>query len=148
MNNSFLNLKISLPQKYVGNWNSLQLKRKAVYHKFIAIIIIVVEHYTRRTYKGNSINVNKCMRELKEFFPFLAVFAAGSTYHSIQAACYHAPYVCMLGAPYQHVHKATQNDPLSVTVISSLPSTLPCPQNFLYQMEKWPLNQNKSAFYM
>jgi len=84
------------------------------------------------------------MRELTSIFsPFHAVFAAGSTYHSIQAACYQAPYVCMLGTHCQHVHKATQNHPLSVTVISSLPNILPCPKNFLYQMQKWPLNPPK-----
>ena len=63
------------------------------------------------------------MRELPSIFPpFHAVFAAGSTHHSIQAACYHEPYVCMLVTHYQYVHKATQNDLFSVTVISSLPN--------------------------
>jgi hypothetical protein len=54
----------------------------------------------------------------------------------------------MLGTHCHHVHKATQSDPLSVTVIFSLPSILPSPKNFLYQMQRWPLNQKKGKFYM
>jgi len=59
----------------------------------------------------------------------------------------HLTFVCY-GKHYHNLHSANQNDPPSVTVISSLPNILTCPQKFLHQMDEWLLNQTKRTFCM